>query len=291
MSLRDTLRMMRILSDQTTPLASWLARKIGATIIPHPDFQLVAKAQREFIDHLGQGVAIFGRDRRLLLSNKSFRERLGLPGSQAAAKPLFEDILDTARVNRTIPEQRDYGRWKSQKLELFDSSKNRSSEIWCLPNGRVQRISFVRNALGSMTIEIEDLTEKLELLTAYNALQRTQKATLDAFEDGIAIFGPDGRLKVHNRTLRRLVSLDEALLFSLPHVDKLSEAYTERFGPHEMWGIVIAAINSDAVDEPTQTVSLADGRAMVLALTRLPDGGTMLRLKDVSNKRRHHARR
>lgn len=285
------LQLARNLTERPAALASWLSRKIGTGVVPRSRFRLVEAAEHEFIERLALGVAIFGEDRRLLLSNKHFRECFAISHSQAAQKPLFEEILDGARANRKTPEQRDYAQWKVAKLELFERPRERISEVWSLPTGRAQRTTFVRNALGGITIEIEDLTDKLELLTAYNALQRTQRATLDAMEDGIAIFGPDGRLRVHNRTLRRILTLDEALLFSLPHVSRLSEAWAEQFGADDLWMIVSAAINSDAPDKALHSIARTDGRTMTLSLTRLPDGGTMVRFGIPTNARRARAQR
>jgi PAS domain-containing protein len=235
----------------------------------------------DLVDRLPLGIAMFGSDCRLRLSNRQFDEFLGFALSQFLEKPYFDDVLEAARANRRVPEQRDFADWKRTRASLFSTPARSMREIWTLPNGRTWRVSFHPNALGGITFQIEDLTGEFELVRSYNSLLQVQKVTLDAIEDSTAIFGPDGCLRLYNQAFRRLWWLDYGLLLSLPHVSRLSEACAVRFGCDEVWNTIIADINDD---EPQHirgpwAFERPDGRRIILSIKRLPDGGTMTHFK------------
>ena len=49
----------------------------------------------------------------------------------------------------------------------------------------------------------ENLTEKLDLESRYNTLVRVQGETLDYLAEGVAVFGPDGRIRLSNPAFAR----------------------------------------------------------------------------------------
>ncbi|MGH1558314.1 hypothetical protein ACRAWD_12105 [Caulobacter segnis] len=52
--------------------------------------------------------------------------------------------------------------------------------------------------LGGMLLIYSDITGELRLKAQYNALIQVQQATLDKLNDAVAVFGSDGRLRLHN---------------------------------------------------------------------------------------------
>jgi PAS domain-containing protein len=52
--------------------------------------------------------------------------------------------------------------------------------------------------LGGMLLLYSDITGELKLKAQYNALIQVQQATLDKLNDAVAVFGSDGRLRLHN---------------------------------------------------------------------------------------------
>jgi PAS domain-containing protein len=244
------------------------------------NYELVLEraAQREIIDQLPVGIAMFWPDQRLCVANWQFIDRFGLSERWVADRPHLEDLLDQMRDNGTIGQQRDFAAWKRAKLETFAHLDGRLQEIWHLPNGKSERVTLVPNAMGGVTMLFEDVTAEYELKTAYNALLKTQKATLDSIGEAIAVFGPDGRLKLHNAAFLALWPLEESALEGCPHIREIASTCSEKLGHDETWNVVTLAVNAM---EPTRSeawnaIRRADGITLTLAITRLPDGGTMV---------------
>ena len=246
---------------------------------------------RDVINQLAVGVAVFGPDRRLLFLNRSFRRHYGIAPDSLTETLYFEELLDRLRAEGRLPERRDFLAWKRRMVALFDEPRSRYEEIWHLPNGRSERVTSCPHPLGGLTFFIDDLTTELELQSAYNAVVKTQKATLDTITEAVAVFGPDGRLRLHNDAFSKLWQLSEPELASRPHLSRIASACAERMGADEMWALVAAGVNAA---EPQQynswnTIKRADGHMIALSLTRLPDGATMATFSDLSGTLRRAA--
>jgi PAS domain-containing protein len=60
-----------------------------------------------------------------------------------------------------------------------------------------------------MTWVYENVTERLNLESRYNALIRNQGETLDHLAEGVAVCGSDGRLRLHNPALADIWELEK----------------------------------------------------------------------------------
>src|ERR1019366_3364935 len=95
----------------------------------------------------------------------------------------------------------------------------------------------------------EDVTEKLALESNYNILAKVQAATLDTLVEGVAVFGPDGRLKLHNAAFARIWDMREGELAGEPHVRNIAENATRKFGDSAMWERLIQQIVSGSAQQ------------------------------------------
>jgi PAS domain-containing protein len=138
---------------------------------------------------------------------------------------------------------------------------------------------------------IEDISEKLQLEASFKLLLQVQRATLDTVEDGIAIFGPDGRLVLSNRHFAKLWHLGEDELQTQPHFTKLAHLAEARAGRDGIWGIVSAGIVSsepERCNDWGRTIR-ADGRLISLSMSRLPNGATIATFCDLTNMKQFSA--
>jgi len=135
-----------------------------------------------------------------------------------------------------------------------------------------------------MTWVYENVTEKLDLESRYNALIRVQRETLDHLAEAVAVFGPDGRLRLNNPAFAAIWELDAALLANRPHIADVVAA-CRRLHEGGEWQGLIASIAG--ADESRATISgripRRDGRVIDYATVPLPDGQTMLTFVEVTS--------
>jgi signal transduction histidine kinase len=244
------------------------------------------EAHTDTLDKLATAVAIFGPDQRLTFYNRAYLALWDLPEKWLNKNPSDAEILDRLREERKLPEQRDYHGWKRERLELYKTARDYPSEdLWHVPGGKTLRVVAQPHPFGGLTFLYEDVTEKLSLATSYKTLIQVQSATLNTLQEGVAVFGPDGRLKLHNAAFAKLWSLSDKDLDEEPHVRAIAALCTEKYGETPVWERLIQAIVAGAeTDRRMGEFERNDRSIMALGLSPLPDGATLATFSDVTDR-------
>ena len=152
-------------------------------------------------------VAIFGPDRRLNSYNAAYRALFGLDPAFLESAPEEIAMLERLRAARKLPEQADFRSWRNDLLAAYQTIETRE-QWWHLPDGQTLRVIANPHPQGGITWIYENVTERLDLESRYNALVSVQGETLDHLAEGVAVFGSDGRLRLHNPAFAAIWSLD-----------------------------------------------------------------------------------
>lgn len=243
-------------------------------------------AHADTLDKLATAVAIFGRDQRLTFHNTAFAQLWNLPEEWLDRHPTDGEILDRLREGRRLPEQRDYQAWKRERLSAYAQSDSYlPEELWHLPGGKTLRVVAQPHPFGGLTYLYEDVTEKIALESSYNTLIKVQRATLDTLGEGVAVFGPDGRLKLFNAAFARLWQFEESELAAEPHVRRIAEGCIRRFGEETAWDKLVASISSGADRRrDCGEIERLDRTIVAVSLAPLPDGATLVTFDDVTDR-------
>ena len=236
------------------------------------------------LDQLQAAVAVFGPDRRLKFSNAAYRALFGLDPAFLDSAPDEMTVLDRLRATHKLPEQADYRRWRDELLAAYRAPESQE-HWWHLPDGQTLRVIANPHPQGGMTWVYENVTERLDLESRYNALVSVQGETLDHLKEGVAVFGSDGRLRLHNPSFAAVWSLDPALFEERPHVADIVAACRRPHDDEAMWRRFTASVAG--VDENRGSISgqteREDGRVIDYATVPLPDGQTMVTFVDVTD--------
>jgi PAS domain-containing protein len=199
-----------------------------------------ADAHADTLDKLQTAVAIFGEDQQLSFYNKAFVKLWGLPESLLDKHPGDGEILDRLREGRKLPEQADFRSWKASIFATYRSVEPQE-HWWYLPDGRTLRVVTNPNPQGGVTYLFDDVSERF-LQSDYNTLIKVQSATLNTPSEGVAVFGLDGKLKLHNAAFIRIWEFDRDDLEDEPHVRTIAALSRDKFGDSAIWDHLIQAI-------------------------------------------------
>jgi len=236
------------------------------------------------LDQLGTAVAIYGSDRRLQFYNAAFLQLWDLDPAFLESRPEDGALLDTLRAARKLPEQADYRVWRNKMLESYQSLEATES-WWHLPDGRTLRVIANPHPQGGVTYIYENVTERLDLESRYNALIRVQGETLDHLSEAVAVFGSDGRLRLWNPAFGHIWNLTESQLSDSPHVKALQETCALRDEEKRAWTQLSESVTG-MVETRTQVsnrMERHDGAVLDYATVPLPDGGTLITFVDVTD--------
>ena len=240
-------------------------------------------AHTRTLDQLSTAVAIFDRGKRLAFHNAAYRHLWDLDQAFLDQNPTDSEILDRLRAERRLPEQADFRAWKAEMMGAYQSVET-IEQVWYLPDSRTLRTVINPNPQGGVTYLFDDVTERFHLESRYNSLMRVQSETLDSLREGVAVFGSDGRLKLHNPAFQNLWSLPAGTLADEPHIDEIASACIKAFGAGADWE-KLRGLVAGLHDERTgfqQRMLRLDGGAIDCAAAPLPDGATLLTFSDVS---------
>jgi PAS domain-containing protein len=247
--------------------------------------QLAYDAQEDMIECMPFAVAVFDGEQKLVSFNRAYADLWDFSKPWLDAGPCYGEILDCLRDKRKLPEQRNFAEWKQAHLQSFAVTDRQQEEFWHIPNGKSLRIATQPHLQGGKFVLVEDITERLRLESSLNLLTQVQKATLDTLDDGIAIFGTDGRLVLYNAPFANLWRLSESELEGQPHFAEIADICSERIGRDGIWGIVSCGVNSATPERFGEwgKARRADGRIISLALSRLPNGATVVTFTDLTD--------
>ena len=135
-----------------------------------------------------------------------------------------------------------------------------------------------------MTYLFDDVSERFHLELQVHALTRVQSETLDTLKEGVAVFGTDGRLKLHNRAFAEMWQLLPEQLAATPHIDAVIK-YCRLLAPQdEPWLDLRGAVAGlpDTRMGLTCRMERRDGSALDCTAQPLPDGATLISFSDVT---------
>jgi signal transduction histidine kinase len=248
-----------------------------------------AQANDETLNHIADAVAIFSQAKRLIFHNTAFADLWGLEPAWLTERPTHSEVLDRLRQRRRLPETADYGRWKAAELGRYESLEAGADDLWSLPDGRTLRVVRQPHPLGGLLVLFSDITGELKLKSQYNAQIQVQQATLDKLNDAVAVFGSDGRLRLHNEAFEHFWNVTPTQLDLAGDFEGVVELCVPRLHDLQFWRELkgrVADPDPGARAPMTGEVKTSDSRIVMYQSRPLPDGATLIGFTDVTDARR-----
>jgi len=238
---------------------------------------------------VGDAVAVFDPEKRLTFHNPAFAELWGLEPAWLADHPSHSELLDRLRQRRRLPETIDYGRFKADELARYQQVAPAAEVIWRLPGERTLRVLDQPQPGGGLLMLFSDITPELRLKTQFNHQIQVQQATLDKLTDAVAVFGSDGRLKLHNEAFANFWDIAPGGLAAAPDFDAVVELCVRRLHDLQFWRDLKGRITDPdpgARAPVSGELVTADRRIVSYQSRPLPDGATLISFADVTDTRR-----
>ncbi len=243
----------------------------------------LADAHRRTLDQLPTGVAMFDASHRLTFYNEAYRTLWNLDAAFLDQRPTDSAVIELLRIGRKLPEERDFRQWKSQLHEAYRAVEAKD-HTWHLPDGRTLRVVTTPNPDGGVTYLFHDVSERLDLERRFEELIHIQGETLDKLAEGVAVFGSDGRLRLHNVAFESMWRLSSRTLSDRPHIEKISALCQPLHGDAPAWRALREAVTAIESREATLgRIERRDGRVIDCSTVPLPDGATLATFHDVSD--------
>ena len=281
-------RAMRVLTFPLSGGAGAMAFDVTEEEAAREDLNRHVKAHDETLNHVADGVAIFGPDRKLTFYNRAFAAMWDLEEGFLLDSPSHGELLDKLRERRRLPARADYAEWRANELSHYLDISGTEEDKWSLPDGRTLKVTRQRHPMGGLLLLFKDITGEQDLQTRFNALIKTQTSTLDSLHEAVVVFGSDGRLKLSNKAFTSLWSLDPQLIKDTPDYDVIIEQCIPLFHDRETWSQIKGHItdpSANARQMTTGEMKRSDGSTLTYVTQPLPDGNTLIAFADVTAQR------
>ncbi len=242
-------------------------------------------AQRHFVQtltktfaNLSTGIAIFDRQRKLVMFNPALLDLTNLPVEFLSARPQIQAMLDRLREGRMLPEPKDYVSWRDQMTALENAATNGTySEHWTLPGGQTYRVTGRPHPDGAIAFLFEDISAEISLTRRFRSEIELGHAVLDQVQEAIAVFSGSGTLTMTNKAYRELwESLPETTLTDIRLTEEL-HSWQNSCTPSSVW-VELRGFLDDPLsqqEEWTKATRMKDGRMLNCRCKTLPGGSVM----------------
>jgi signal transduction histidine kinase len=247
------------------------------------------EAHDETLNRLDDAVVIFDRAKRLSFHNTAFAELWGLEPAWLTERPTHGEVLDRLRQRRRLPETADYAKWKAAELNRYEQLESAPDDMWSTPDGRTLRVVRQPHPLGGLLLLFSDITDDLKMKAQFSALVQVQQATLDKLSDAVAVFGSDGRLRLHNESFEKFWNITPLQLEAAGDFEGIVDLCVPKLHDMAFWKELkgrVADPDPSARMPITGEAQTSDDRMLEYRTRPLPDGATLIAFTDVTDARR-----
>ena len=149
-------------------------------------------------------------------------------------------------------------------------------------------LSISPHPFGGLTFIYENVSDRLALERSCNTLTQVRRATLDNLFEAVAVYGSDGRLKLHNPAYRKIWGLSHDDVAGEPHIGAIVDKMRALLDDGGDWAAmkqgIVAKVTAHAA--ASSLLHRGDGSILQVAMVPLPDGNVLLTYLDVSDTAR-----
>lgn len=257
-------------------------------------------AQRNFVQTLAKtfaqlsiGLAIFDRNRQLVLFNPALVDLTALPADFLSRRPTILSFFDRLRDNRMMPEPKNYSSWRDQMAELVEAATDgRYQETWSLPSGSVYSVSGRPHPDGAVAFLFEDITAEITLTRRFRSDLEMWQSVFDHIDDAIAVFSMSGDLIFSNTAYHTLWGVDPEVSFAQTSILDSVRAWQDQSMASPVWSDIRDFVSmQEQRAEWWAKVTLKSGDTIVCSVHPIQRGATMISFSQSTDKPRSTAQK
>jgi len=242
------------------------------------------EAHAEVLERVSSAIVVFNASRRVSFFNAAFANLFGFDPERLPDTPLTEMIEDL-RARRMLAEVIDFQAYKAERAADFQSLLEVREEFVFLPDGRTLRETAAPHPQGGIIYIYDDVSDRLALERSYRTLDRVQRQTIDALQEGIAVFGEDGRLRLSNPAFEAVFKGVETLGREV-HISALVDAARAELST-DSWRAVRDDMVEAVIGRANAKIRAETRKERILDIETAPlaDGGVLVAVDDVTDSR------
>jgi len=251
-------------------------------------------AQRNFVQTLSKtfanlttGLAIFDRNRRLVLFNPALIDLSGLSAEFLTGRPNLFDFFDKLRDKQIMPEPKNYDNWRECMAKMVAAaSDDRFRETWNLAGGQTFDVTGRPYPDGAIAFLFNDITAEVTLTRGFRAELETMQSSLDAMDDAIAVFSRKGTLTLCNDAYKAMWKVDPDTCIEGSTIMASTLEWKSAFHPDPIWPELREFVTTTQERASWDAdLRAKDGREVICRVDPICYGSTLVRFSYAAARR------
>ena len=291
--LRRPYQQHRTLPDGRVIEVVTVPTPTGGIVVTYTDITALAAAEaaareragllQTMQDTMRHGIALFGRDQRLVIANPLAAGLAGLQPEELRPGLTAADIARTQR-DRGVFGSGPAAAAECERVCRQDRTQPRQIRR-AMPDGRIVDSASDPTPDGGFVITWTDVTAVVRAEAAADRRAATLQAIIENMRHGVALFGADRRLMAANRLLQELGGFAAG---ALRPGRSFEEVVAEQTGgaitgdPALDRTLVAQALAADRSRPLRHVRPSHDGRVLEITSDPMPDGGFVIGVSDIT---------
>lgn len=227
------------------------------------------------------GLAVFDRQRRLVLFNPALTDLTGIGPDFLLAQPTLFAFFDRLREGRMIPEPRDYHGWRQAIADIEKAATEGSyDQTWNLPSGVTYRVSARPHPDGALALWFEDVSADVTMARRFRSEMQTCLEVVEEMGIAVAVFSPAGRLTLSNSAFAALWGSAAEARLTTVDITEMSAQWQDMSEPTTAWADLVHFARDPGHPPPWHGAArLLNGQSVTLRAARLGSGATMVEFR------------
>lgn len=229
--------------------------------------------------NLSTGLAVFDKDRKLILFNPALNDVVSLPIDFLASRPALTSVLDRMRNEGILSEPKDYPEWR-EKVERLEAgaADGHYAENWVLPDGRTLQVTGHPHPNGAVAFLFEDISSELKLTRQFQSEIALAYQVIDSFDDAVAVFTASGFLAYSNASYHDLFGTYDGEDLTDVSVQMTTRQWQLLMRPTPIWSEIRDFANSVSERSTWDSeITHKNGQRFMCEVSPLETGGLMVK--------------
>ncbi|EBA04804.1 hypothetical protein RB2150_11981 [Rhodobacteraceae bacterium HTCC2150] len=186
---------------------------------------------------LSTGLAIFDRNRQLVMFNPALGDLTRIDPAWLTRKPTLDALLERMRNDQTLGEPKDFKTWRESLPNLVKQAVNGTyEEIWTLATGETLRVVGRPHPHGAIVLLFEDISSEVSADRRQRLEVEVTQNALDTINEAISIFSHDGEMLTANKPFVQMFDLNPFDNLEGINIIHATKTWAEFFGANPIWG-------------------------------------------------------
>lgn len=263
----------------------YFATTAGSAVAAEKQAKKFVQTLTKTFAQLSIGLAIFDKQRHLVMFNPALLDLTGLPVGFLSSRPLVRSVLDRLRDRNMLPEPTNYKSWREQVSALeMAAEAGTYCENWYLPGGQTYRVTGRPHPDGAIAFTFEDITAEISLTRHFRSKLETSQNVIEAMDEAIAVFSAAGTLQMNNAAYAAFWGQSADGLGEVTLYDEVAQ-WQDRTAPSPFWQELRSHSGTNRPRGSIQeTLRMADGRPATCRFVPLAGGSVMVALRILADK-------